>query len=653
VIGEHGIDGVMTADEQHRLATTRQRFYPGRLGRALEDALRQRAGRLRHIGLRIGNHKVWRARQHPLAQDRWQLLGLGQAPNPQLGVEMQLHRLEVEVKFDIGRRSLQPHPAHLARGLAVDHERQVKRMQGLVLRQADPHPSPGRILRTAARQAIIRPRLPTPSIDDARRDDAHLRPAGQGDPLAEEALQALSRHLLERRLQLSPAGNAETLLRPEQANATFEYLLAQSVTQHHEHHRRLAIAHRRRRSMGARPEGRQWLVPTGRHRGEVAQPAQAHLARRLSGLGLLVGVVGHEGRQPLGPVAAHVIHQHAVAPPVVQHLMAERGGTDERQAQHLLADVGQRRHAETGRQRAGNHRELGEGIGADTLAVVLDVAQAVGEVAFRQPRLGVERVREIGAQAQGPAIGLYMLVLAYCPRPGHQIDTVAALVELENGAVARVGSRGQRLLHQTPGDKCTLLSRHGQLDPVGEQLGRARIPGAAGGQETALWRRHWGHALQHAAMVAAPFEHSERARVLDAQGRTVGHLYPPPSQAAALPGGLQLQRSACRTCSPRHQALMKHEAKVALGRLHLRTHDEHARRRIEADIQPEFEGMGLAAAQTVTQRGGASGRRCRKRRDQQPAQHKQPQGARDLHRHALSAPAPGSGPPTPAPHRRA
>ena len=70
------------------------------------------------------------------------------------------------------------------------------------------------------------------------------------------------------------------------------------------------------------------LVVAGRRQGGVVtQPAQAHLARRLRRLALLVRVVGHEGGEPLGPVAGGVINVHAVAPPVVQHLVAERRNT--------------------------------------------------------------------------------------------------------------------------------------------------------------------------------------------------------------------------------------------------------------------------------------------------------------------------------------
>ena len=183
--------------------------------------------------------------------------------------------------------------------------------------------------------------------------------------------------------------------------------------------------------MRARAKRRKGLLSIHRQGSEVAQPPQPHLARRDVGLLFLVSVVGHEGRQTLGPVAARVVDQHAIAPPVVQHLMAERSGTDERQAQHLLTQVSERGHAKAGGQGAGNHRELGEGIGANACAVTRDVARTVVQVSLSQARLGIERRRKISAQAQRLGTHALDAMLTHDPRPGHEVNAIGSMVEFK------------------------------------------------------------------------------------------------------------------------------------------------------------------------------------------------------------------------------
>ena len=100
--------------------------------------------------------------------------------------------------------------------------------------------------------------------------------------------------------------------------------------------------------MGAGHEFAQRSVLVWGQGGKIAQPRQAHLACGLHTLLFLVRVVGHEGSEAFGPVARLIVGVHAIAPPVVQHLVAERCRADERQAQDVDAQVSHCGHAETG-----------------------------------------------------------------------------------------------------------------------------------------------------------------------------------------------------------------------------------------------------------------------------------------------------------------
>ncbi len=73
--------------------------------------------------------------------------------------------------------------------------------------------------------------------------------------------------------------DAFALTLPEQADTAREGVLTDLVLEHHEHHRRLAVAHRGRGAVGTRAEVGERRVRARRQRGEVPQPAQAHLAR--------------------------------------------------------------------------------------------------------------------------------------------------------------------------------------------------------------------------------------------------------------------------------------------------------------------------------------------------------------------------------------
>ena len=489
--------------------------------------------------------------------------------------------------------------------------------------------------RSRLRQAHAHARALPGLLHQACPFDARRRPAGQLQPLAEEALQRAPGRLLEGGAQFVPSGDTEALAFPEKADAARERVLADFVLQHHEDHRRLAVAHRGRGAVGARAEIGERCVRIRRQRGEVAQPAQAHLARRGGRRLGLVGVVGHEGGQPLRPVATRVVDQHAVAPPVVQHLVAERARADEGQAQHLLADVGQRGHAEAGRQRARHHRELGEGVGADLCRVALDVALAVGEVGLGQPGLAVERGGKVGAQAQRPAVGLGGEAFAHHPGPGHQVDAVCRMFEDEARAVG-LARRGRALLvRQSSGDQRRLAATDHEVHLVGEEVGRTRIPAAATGEEAARRRGHRRHGLQHLAVVACLLERGQLAAVAQAQLGAGRRIHPPGAQRTAAARGTQRQRMPVGARGLRLQGFVQHEAVAGFGRTQHGLDLKLAARRIELDrqMQPGRPGRG---------QGG--------RKPAQPAGKQQPPEQPTQH---LSAPRAGSAPPPRPPCPRA
>jgi hypothetical protein len=80
-------------------------------------------------------------------------------------------------------------------------------------------------------------------------------------------------------LQVAPTGDAEALLLPENAQPATEGIFTQQVAQHHEEHRRLAVADRRRCAMRSRSERGQRLPASHGHGGEVAQPAEPQRTR--------------------------------------------------------------------------------------------------------------------------------------------------------------------------------------------------------------------------------------------------------------------------------------------------------------------------------------------------------------------------------------
>ena len=329
-----------------------------------------------------------------------------------------------------------------------------------------------------------------------RRRNLELGCAGSIEPLREEHRQAAPALLLERPAQIVPAGAAEPVLAPEPPQARVEAVRAEQIAQHQEHVRRLVVADDLRGAVTARGELAQGEVLARRDGGKVAQPVQPHGTRGLCALLLLVEVVGHEGRQPLAPVAALVVDVHAVAPPVVQHLVPQRGGLDERQPQHVDPKIGQRGHAEPGWQGAGHHAELAEGVGADLIAVQADVAfhrlqVLVGEIV----QLGMEP----GAQPNRLLAGPHHASVR-APRRARPSARC-----LRRGGRTRTGpgSRPRRPApRQAPGDQAALSGRKLEVDAIGElMLADQGIPSGARGQIAARGAGHGRQLLQRVAVI--------------------------------------------------------------------------------------------------------------------------------------------------------
>ena len=248
--------------------------------------------------------------------------------------------------------------------------------------------------------------------------------------------------------------------------------------------------------MLARLEVRQRCLIVRSNGRQVPEPVQPHLAGGLFGLVLAEGVIGHEGRQPLGPVAAGPFGIHAIAPPVVQDLMSEGGGTNEWQAQDVASEVGQAGHAKAVRQRAGDHAEIAERIVADEAAVALDVAGAVLQVAAGQAsklgmKPGPDRDRFAAFQCHG--------LVRHLVRSGHDPDAFSGVHKLVLGDGARAGLAHALLAARR---EPLLACRQRQLERVGEGHARVGIPARARRQVTTFGRGIQRSLDQRVALIA-------------------------------------------------------------------------------------------------------------------------------------------------------
>ena len=274
-------------------------------------------------------------------------------------------------------------------------------------------------------------------------------------------------------------------------------------------------AYRRLGAVGARPEIAQRRLLVGGQGQRIAQPAQTHFAGRSRRFVLLESVVRHEGSEPFRPVAAGVIDIHTIAPPVVQHLVAQRCLADERQADHRLAQIGERGHAEAGGQRAGDDRKLAVGVIADLPAVALNVAPGIVQISLGQAGRGIQFGRKVGAQVEGRrAIARYGF-FAHHPGAGHQVDAVGGREEFEGRpiSVARRGRQG--FGHPPAGHHGALVAGQRELYAIADHRLRLGIPGAASGQETPLRRTHGRHPLQHTPVITLTIQRRQTPGVLE------------------------------------------------------------------------------------------------------------------------------------------
>ena len=379
----------------------------------------------------------------------------------------------------------------------------------------------------------------------ARDDDGgHAAPLQPG---SEERPEILAGGFLECGLQVIPRGDREPPAGPEVADALAKRRFADAVAQHDEQHRRLAVAHRRPGTMRARSKIAQRRLVARRQGQRITQPGQAHLGGGRRGFRFLVGIVGHEGGQPFGPVAARIIDIDAIAPPVVQDLVAERGLADERQAQDSLAKIGQGRHPEPGRQGAGDNGKLAVRVVADFLAVTLDITLRIVKVGLGQPRFRIELGREKGAQDERRRILAGDSLFTHPPGAGHQVDAIGRLAEFEGRAIAFAWPGRQGFRDPPPGHQGALVAGQREVHPVVEHPWRLRIPGAARRQETAFRGAHRRHPLQHATMVALAIKRRQVSRVADLQLPTCPRLADKPLLEAGRAGTLfDRQRLACR-----------------------------------------------------------------------------------------------------------
>ena len=130
-----------------------------------------------------------------------------------------------------------------------------------------------------------------------------------------------------------------------------------------------------------------------------------------------------------------VIGIYAVSPPVMQHLMAQRGGTDERQPQHLDSEISERRHAEARRRRTRHDAEFGKRILADPGLVEFDIALYRIEVCGRK----IRNLRmKVGSQLDRLAACAAHRTCFHLVWAGHEIDTAGRREELKTCTISLI-----------------------------------------------------------------------------------------------------------------------------------------------------------------------------------------------------------------------
>jgi hypothetical protein len=168
-----------------------------------------------------------------------------------------------------------------------------------------------------------------------------LQGAWAGDPLIVECahLIATQAALLGKSIhKVAPAGSLVESLGINVAQSSPESRVADPQAHHMKDEHGLAVADGLAGRVVAASEGRQGKVlrACGEKR-VLFERAQAIVPGLLEGMLLLGKVIGHVSGQPLAPIAPVSVHQHAVAPPAVGHLVSETGIGNEGQSQHAAA----------------------------------------------------------------------------------------------------------------------------------------------------------------------------------------------------------------------------------------------------------------------------------------------------------------------------
>ena len=199
---------------------------------------------------------------------------------------------------------------------------------------------------------------------DLDRVETQVGRAGEFHPLFEEVLEVPAGNLFQLRPDIAEAGLAAAVLAVEARQRRFERLVAELPAQHVKSHQRLAVTDGF--GGGAVPGAELGERKIAAVANEIAVFLQrvAPVLRGLARL-LLHQVVRHVGRQSFAPVAAGVIDEHRIAPPVVQNLVGIGGRQDEREANDHRSQQRERRHAVTGLPEVLDECELAVGVGAD------------------------------------------------------------------------------------------------------------------------------------------------------------------------------------------------------------------------------------------------------------------------------------------------
>jgi len=95
---------------------------------------------------------------------------------------------------------------------------------------------------------------------------------------------------------------------------------------------------------------------------------------------LLDQMVSQVDGETFAPVAAFIVDENRIAPPVVQYFMRIRGVQDKREADHLRSQQGERRHAVAGFPEIFNQGEFFVRIPPDQLPVHFDIAGGSVEI---------------------------------------------------------------------------------------------------------------------------------------------------------------------------------------------------------------------------------------------------------------------------------